>query len=64
MEEEREVRINRVRLAQIQTSGADQIAVACPFSMILLEDAGGAAGAEDLVIRDIAKIVADGLVAG
>jgi hypothetical protein len=32
--------------------------------MNLLEDARGAMGAENLVIRDIAEIVADGLVAG
>jgi hypothetical protein len=32
--------------------------------MIMLEDARGAAGAEDLVIRDVAEIVADGLVTG
>ena len=32
--------------------------------MIMLEDARGAAGAEDLAIRDVAEIVADGLVPG
>jgi hypothetical protein len=32
--------------------------------MIMLDDARGAMGAEDLAIRDVAEIVADGLVAG
>jgi hypothetical protein len=30
----------------------------------MLEDARGALGAESLVIRDVAEIVAEGLVAG
>jgi Fe-S oxidoreductase len=65
MEDEGEVggRGNRPRLAQLQASGADQVAVACPFCMIMLEDARGALGAENLVIRDVAVIVADGLAA-
>ena len=35
---------------------------ACPFCMNLLEDARGAAGAEDLAIRDVVEIVAEGLL--
>jgi Fe-S oxidoreductase len=62
MEDTGEVRVNRNRLKQIQATGAMQVGVACPFCMIMLEDARGAAGAEDLVIRDIAEIVADALV--
>jgi Fe-S oxidoreductase/nitrate reductase gamma subunit len=61
MEDEGETRINRVRLAQLQASGAEQVAVACPFCMIMLEDARGALGAENLIIRDVAEIVAEGL---
>jgi Fe-S oxidoreductase/nitrate reductase gamma subunit len=64
MEDEGEVRVNRLRLAQLQASGTDQITVACPFCMIMLEDARGALGAESLVIRDVAEIVADGLATG
>jgi hypothetical protein len=30
--------------------------------MIMLEDAKGAKGVEDLVVRDVAEIVAEGLV--
>jgi Fe-S oxidoreductase/nitrate reductase gamma subunit len=64
MEDEGDVRINRLRLAQIQAAGVDEVAVACPFCMIMLEDARGAMGAENLAIRDVAEIVADGLVEG
>ena len=64
MEDAGEVRVNRLRLAQLQATGAEEIAVACPFCMIMLEDARGALGAESLIIRDVAEIVADGLIAG
>ena len=47
MEDEGEVRVNRNRLQQLQETGAQQIGVACPFCMIMLEDARGAAGAEN-----------------
>jgi Fe-S oxidoreductase/nitrate reductase gamma subunit len=62
MEDEGEVRINRLRLAQVQAAGVEEVAVACPFCMIMLEDARGAMGADNLVVRDIAEIVADALV--
>jgi Fe-S oxidoreductase/nitrate reductase gamma subunit len=61
MEDAGEVRVNRNRLAQIQETGASQVGVACPFCLIMLEDARGALGAEGLVIRDVAEIVADAL---
>ena len=63
MEDESAVRINHLRLKQIQETGAAQIGVACPFCMIMLEDARGATGAESLIIRDVAEVVADALVA-
>jgi len=61
MEDAGEVRVNRNRLKQIQETGASEVGVACPFCMIMLEDAKGAAGAEALVVRDVAEIVADAL---
>jgi Fe-S oxidoreductase len=61
MEDEGEVRVNRNRLQQLQETGAQQIGVACPFCMIMLEDARGATGAESLLIRDVAELVADAL---
>ncbi|MCX6027810.1 MAG: heterodisulfide reductase-related iron-sulfur binding cluster [Chloroflexi bacterium] len=62
MEDEGDTRINYNRLAQIQATGAQEVGVACPFCMIMLEDARGAKGVEDLVVRDVAEIVAEGLV--
>ncbi len=62
MEDEGDVRINYNRLAQIQATGCTEVGVACPFCMVMLEDAKGAKGAEDLVIRDVAEIVAEALV--
>lgn len=61
IEDESPVRINHNRLKQLQATGAGQVGVACPFCMIMLEDAAGAIGAEGLTIRDVAEIVADAL---
>jgi len=62
MEDDSEVRVNRNRLEQIIETGAGEAAVACPFCMIMLEDARGAVGAENLVIRDVAEVVAEALI--
>jgi Fe-S oxidoreductase/nitrate reductase gamma subunit len=62
MEDEGNNRVNYNRLAQIQATGCKEVAVACPFCMVMLEDAKGAKGVEDLVVRDVAEIVADALV--
>jgi Fe-S oxidoreductase len=62
MEDEGETRVPWNRLAQIQATGCQQVGVACPFCMVMLEDARGAKGVENLVVRDVAEIVAEGLV--
>ena len=62
IEDESAVRINHNRLKQLQATGAGQVGVACPFCMIMLQDAAGALGAEGLAIRDVAEIVADALM--
>ena len=63
MEDEGETRVNRNRLAQIQATGCKEVGVACPFCMIMLEDAKGALGVEDLAVRDVAEIVAEAMIA-
>ena len=63
MEDEGETRVNRNRLAQIQATGCKEVGVACPFCMIMLEDARGALGVEDLAVRDVAEIVAEAMIA-
>lgn len=62
MEDEGEVRINRNRMTQVMQTGQSELAVACPFCMIMLEDARGALDAENVRIRDIAEIVAESLI--
>ena len=63
MEDEGETRVNRNRLAQIQATGCNEVGVACPFCMIMLEDAKGALGVEDLAVRDVAEIIAEAMIA-
>ena len=62
MEDEGKVRINYNRMNQILETGQEEVAVACPFCMIMLEDARGAMDVEQVQIRDIAEIVADNLI--
>ena len=62
MEDEGEVRINRNRMAQILQTGQKDVAVSCPFCMIMLEDARGALDADEVKIRDIAEIVVENLI--
>jgi Fe-S oxidoreductase len=49
-------------MAQIMETGQEEVAVACPFCMIMLEDARGALDADNVRIRDIAEIVAENLI--
>jgi len=64
MEESRGQRINQERAADTLTTGADTLAVACPFCMGMLDDglkAKAAAGARSVAVMDIAEIVAASL---
>lgn len=62
LEDDSAVRINHLRLKQLRETGAMQVGVACPFCLIMLEDARGAIGADGLVIRDVAEVVAAALM--
>ena len=42
---------------------ADEIAIACPFCFVMLDDGVKELGREDVPVRDIAMILADGLAA-
>jgi len=59
MEHEPGRRVNEVRLAEIEALSPALAAVACPFCLIMLEEAGQGR----LVLRDIAEVVADALEA-
>lgn len=51
-------RVNKVRLDEAIASGADTLAVACPFCMVMLNDAAKAGG-DVIKVMDIAEIVAE-----
>jgi Fe-S oxidoreductase len=61
-EDKRGELVNNVRMQQIIDSGAEQVATACSFCMIMLDDAAKGMGkADDMAIQDIAEIVAERL---
>jgi len=63
-EEKRGTRINHLRMEHIQAENPDQVAVACPFCMIMLEDGARAKGVyETLPILDISEFLTNSLAA-
>lgn len=53
-------RVNIERFEQAQETGAELIAVACPFCMVMFDDAMKVKGVEDkFKLKDIAEILAD-----
>ncbi|TME84314.1 MAG: (Fe-S)-binding protein [Chloroflexi bacterium] len=67
MEETRGTRINHERTREALSTGADTVAVACPYCMIMLKDgladAGRGPGTDDPVsIADIAELLAESAV--
>jgi Fe-S oxidoreductase/nitrate reductase gamma subunit len=62
MEHEAGQRINDVRMDEIQGLDPDLVAAACPFCLIMLEEAAGSRGADvALTLQDIAEVVASAL---
>jgi Fe-S oxidoreductase len=56
-------RVEGLRLAEAEKTGAKTVATACPFCKIMLESASATAGKQDLVqIRDIAELVNEAIV--
>ncbi len=53
-------RVNANRFQEVLSSGADTLAVACPFCMIMLNDARKDAASE-IEVLDIAEIVLSSL---
>ena len=54
--------ISKLRMEQVLETGADQLAVACPFCMPMLSDAARTLNAENRIeIRDIAELIYDNL---
>jgi Fe-S oxidoreductase len=54
-------RIGQSRVREIAESGADTVAVSCPFCLIMLGD-GLAAQRPDMRVRDVAEVLADAVL--
>jgi Fe-S oxidoreductase len=57
MEEGGDARINEARYAEAAATGADVVATACPFCLVMLDDASNAAG-EGPQVADVATLLA------
>ncbi|HET9089493.1 MAG TPA: (Fe-S)-binding protein [Acidimicrobiales bacterium] len=57
MEETIGKRINMDRTEEALGTGADVVSTACPFCMIMLDDAVKASGREDVAVLDISQVV-------
>ena len=62
MEETEGQRVNNWRYEQLAATGADEVAVACPFCMTMIDDAAKDAGAAAKPVRDIAVLLRDTLL--
>ncbi|HEX2032290.1 MAG TPA: (Fe-S)-binding protein [Actinomycetota bacterium] len=60
MEEHLGKRVNMERTDEAAATGADEIGVACPFCMVMLDDGAKQKGG-DLKVRDIAQVVGESL---
>jgi Fe-S oxidoreductase len=54
-------RVNYKRFEEAEATGAKTVAVACPYCPIMLRDAAGRAGRDDVRVVDIAELVAERL---
>jgi len=61
MEEHSGERINITRVNEALQEKPDTICVACPYCMTMFEDGVKDASAENVRVRDIAELVAEGL---
>jgi Fe-S oxidoreductase len=58
MEETRGRKINHLRLEQLQSTGSHGVATACPYCIIMLEDATRTRGVSDeLPVLDISEVL-------
>jgi len=59
-EENGTARVNATRFAEAKSTGADTVAVGCPFCMTMMSDASKADG-DNIQVKDVAEIVAERL---
>ncbi len=62
MEETEGERVNEWRYDQLTATGADQVAVACPFCNVMMSDAANAEGHEHKPVKDIAILLRDAVL--
>jgi Fe-S oxidoreductase len=53
-------RVNEVRFAEAKATGAEAVAVGCPFCMSMMSDASKADG-NSMQVKDVAELVAERL---
>lgn len=61
LEEKTGTRINVNRAEEAIASGAKEVSLGCPFCMTMMTDALKSKQREDIIVRDVAEIVADSL---
>ena len=57
-EENGTMRVNTARFAEAKSTGANTLAVGCPFCLSMLTDASKADGGE-IQVKDVAELVAE-----
>ena len=62
MEEGGDARINDTRFAEAESTGAETVAVACPYCFVMLDDAAKAKGSE-VRVADVATLLAESVLA-
>jgi Fe-S oxidoreductase/nitrate reductase gamma subunit len=62
MEEQTGKKVNIERAEEALATDADEIAVACPFCLVMLDDGVKELGRDDVKVRDIAMILAEGIM--
>ena len=60
-EESEGTRINHERVDELIRTGADSVAVACPFCRLMVGDGMADRGKEEIEVKDIAQVVAERL---
>ncbi len=61
LEEHTGKKVNIERAEEALATGAEQVAVACPFCFVMIDDGVKELGRAEVAVRDIAMILADGL---
>ena len=61
MEEDTDKRVNEIRAKEAVNTGADCVAVGCPFCMTMMSDGLKTLGEEQRTVKDISEIMLENL---